>query len=303
MSDMYLVQPIQLTTASLLSTTAPDPTPNWVAGSYAKDAEVLYVGESGFPHRWISLVAANTSTPGTDATKWFDDGAGNKYAMFDAYNSSQTTQATGPLVVEVLPGAAFTTLALFNLSGTSVRCEVISSTGATLFDETKSLTQRNTASWSQYYFAGFSGRLTQAIFTGLPFAISGKVRITVTGSPAAIGRMVIGRQQILGCLEFGASPYITDYSRKEWNPDFGDYKWVVRDYSRGFRGTVWIDNAQLNKVWSTLIAVRAVPTLWVGSEDPEFSETLVTLGVMQDAPASINYPTKTLLNFTVEGLT
>jgi hypothetical protein len=303
MSDMYLVQPIQLTTASLLSTTAPDPTPNWVAGTYAKDAAVLYVGESGFPHRWISLVAANTSTPGTDATKWFDDGAGNKYAMFDAYNSSQTTQATGPLVVEVLPGAAFTTLALFNLSGTSVRCEVISSGGATLFDETKSLTQRNTASWSQYYFAGFAGRLTQAIFTGLPFAISGKVRITVTGSPAAIGRMVIGRQQILGCLEFGASPYITDYSRKEWNADFGDYKWVVRDYSRGFRGTVWIDNAQLNKVWSTLIAVRAVPTLWVGSEDPEFSETLVTLGVMQDAPASINYPTKTLLNFTVEGLT
>ena len=302
MSDMYLVQPIQLTTASLLSTTAPDPTPNWVAGSYAKDAEVLYVGKSGLPHRWISLVAANTATPGTDATKWLDAGAGNKYAMFDPYNSTQT-QANSPLVVEVLPGAVFTTLALFNLSGTSVRVEVISTGGATLFDETKSLTQRNTSRWSEYYTMGFSGRLTQAIFTGLPFAVTAKVRITVTGGVVGIGRMVIGRQQILGCLEFGASPFITDYSRKEWDADFGDYEWVVRDYSRGFRGTVWIDNAQLNKVWSTLIAVRAVPTLWVGSEDPEFSETLVTLGVMQDAPASINYPTKSLLNFTVEGLT
>jgi type III secretory pathway component EscR len=41
----------------------------------------------------------------------------------------------------------------------------------------------------------------------------------------------------------------------------------------------------------------------VGSEEAEFSETLVTLGVMQDAPMSISYPTKSLLNFTVEGLT
>jgi hypothetical protein len=305
MSDMYLVQPIQLTAANLLSTTAPEPTPAWVSGtSYAKDAMVIYTStKTGLLHGWLSLVDANTTTPGTDPTKWLDAGASNRHAMFDAYNSTQT-QANGSLVFEILPGAVYTTLALFNLTGTTVRLEMIDAANATIFDETKDLGARPTASWSEYYTLGFAGRLTQAIFNGMPFAPSAKVRITLTGeSVVGIGRMVVGRRQVLGCLEYGAQPFITDYSRKQWDADFGDYEWTVRDYSRGFRGTLWIDNAQLNRVWSTLIAVRAVPTLWVGSEDPEFSETLVTLGVMQDAPASINYPTKTLLNFTVEGLT
>lgn len=305
MSDMYLVQPIKLTAASLLSTTAPEPTPAWVSGtSYAKDAMVIHTSpKTGLLHAWISLVAANVATPGTDNLKWLDAGASNRHAMLDAYNSSQT-QSASPLVVEVLPGAVFTTLALFNLTGTSVRVQMIDASGATIFDETKSLSKRPTASWSQYYFEGFSGRLTQAIFNGMPFAPTAKLRITLTGdSTVGIGRMVVGRRQVLGCLEFGASPFITDYSRKQWDADFGDYEWTVRDYSRGFRGTAWIDNAQLNRVWATLIAVRAVPTLWVGSEDEQLSETLVTLGVMQDAPASINYPTKSLLNFTIEGLT
>lgn len=305
MSDMYLVQPIKLTPASLLSTTATEPAPAWVSGtSYAKDAAVIHTSpKDGLLHGWISLVAANTATPGTDDLKWADGGTANTHAMLDAYNSTQS-QAASPLVVEIRPGAVFTTLALFNLTGESVRVEMIDANNATIFDETKSLTQRKTASWSEYYFLGFGGRLTQAIFTGLPFSLSAKLRITLTGSgTVGIGRMVVGRKQVLGCLEFGAQPYITDYSRKEWDADFGDYEWVVRDYSRGFRGSAHIDNAQLNRVWATLISVRAVPTLWVGSEEAQFSETLVTLGVMQDAPASINYPTETLLNFTVEGLT
>jgi hypothetical protein len=303
MSQMYLVQPIQLTAAKLVSTTAVDTTPNWTAGSYHKDAAVLYTAADGLPHKWVSLVSSNTATPGTDSTKWLDMGAGNKYAMFDSYNSSQTT-ATSPLVVEVLPGAAFTTLALFNLTGGSVRVEVINSASAVIFDETKSLSQRKTANWTGYYFAGFGGRLSQVIFNGMPLGATNKVRITVTGSGTmGIGRMVIGRKQVLGILEHGAAPFITDYSRKEWDADFGDYTWVRRDFSRGFRGTVWVDNIQLNSVWSTLIAVRAIPTLWVGSDNDMYSETLVTLGVMQDAPVSINYATNSVLNFTIEGLT
>gem|GEM_PF-4495402 len=302
---MYLVQPIKLTPARLISTTAPEPTPAWVSGTaYAVDDAVLHTSpKTGLLHIWTSLMTANNATPGTDPTKWLDKGAGNRHAVLDAYNSSQTT-GTGPLVMEVLPGSVFTTLALFNLTCSSVRVEMIDSGGATLFDETKGTDKRQTASWSEYYFLGFGARLTQAIFTDMPFATSAKLRITIDGTgTVGVGRMVVGRKQVLGCVEYGVQPYITDYSRKEWDPDFGDYEWVVRDYSRGFRGTVHIDNAQLNRVWSTLISVRAVPTLWVGSEDEQFSETLVTLGVMKDAPASINYPTETLLNFTIEGLT
>jgi hypothetical protein len=56
-------------------------------------------------------------------------------------------------------------------------------------------------------------------------------------------------------------------------------------------------------VWLTILNARAKPTLYVVSDHPDFSETLVTLGVMQDVPASIEHLDHILLSFTVKGLT
>ncbi len=44
-------------------------TPHWVAGEYAIDVVVYHNG-----HIYTSLAALNTAEPGTDATKWHDDG-------------------------------------------------------------------------------------------------------------------------------------------------------------------------------------------------------------------------------------
>lgn len=301
---LYVVPSIALTPASLVSTTALASAINWLpATAYAKDARVLHPGSDGLPHVWVSLVASNTATPGTDESKWSDGGTDNRMALLDAFSSTRTTGAS-PLVITLRPGAAFTMAALFNLLGNQVRLEVLDSSGAVIFDETQDLQARDTKSWTDYFFNGFAGRRTQAIFKGLPFAVTGRVRITLTGTgTVGIGRAVMGRKQPLGYVKWGVSPYLTDYSRKEWNKDFGDYTWKVRDYSRGFRGSAVIKNDQLNRVWSILIAQRGVPALYVGSEDERFAETLVTLGVMQDSPASIDYVKESLLNFTVEGLT
>lgn len=301
---MYMVPPITITAGKLLTTNAPEPTPAWVQGTlYAADAQVSYPGKLGLQHNWISLVSANASVPGSDKLKWLDAGADNRHAMLDSYNSTQSL-AAGTLQFVIKPGAAFTNLALFNITGSAARVEVLSPSNQVIYDVTKSLTERKTASWSEYYFAGFEGRLTQAFFVGIPFSTQATVRVTVTGvGTVGVGRVVCGRRQDLGELEFGVGPYLTDYSRKTWDADFGDYEWTVRDFSRGFAGNLWVKNAQLNRVWASIIGIRAVPTLFVGSEDPNFSETLVTLGVLMEAKPSINYPTETVLNFSIEGLT
>lgn len=44
-------------------------TPHWVAGEYVIDVVVYHNG-----HTYTSLTALNTAEPGTDATKWHDDG-------------------------------------------------------------------------------------------------------------------------------------------------------------------------------------------------------------------------------------
>lgn len=304
--DFFMLHPIRLTAASLHSTTAPEPTPAWATGrAYDKDVVVLHPStKDGLQHLWVSLVAANTAVPGSDKLKWADGGAGNRHACLDAYSGTQTQQLDGPLVIELLPGAVTTTLAIFNLSGHSVRVQMINTLGDVIYDETKSLIYRRTSSWSEYFFAGFAERLTQLVFEGLPFAVSAKLRITVTGQGAlGVGRIVGGRMQSLGCLGYDCSPFLSDYSQKKWDPDFGDYEWQVRDFARGLRGTIEVKKPRLNRVWTTLIASRSMPTLFVGSIDPDYSETLVMLGVMTDMPLSIPYPTHSLLNFTIEGLT
>jgi hypothetical protein len=166
------------------------------------------------------------------------------------------------------------------------------------------LLKRPTASWTDYYFKGFGGRLTQALFKDLPFSFVARIRITLTGAgTVGIGRCVVGQRQDLGMLHKGAAPYFTDYSYQKWDPDFGDYEWTVRDFARGFRGRLTVSNESLNAVWSALIRARAKPTLYVGTDLPQYSETLVTLGVMEDIPASLDYEDHSLLNFTVKGLT
>lgn len=308
MSWLYAVKPATLTAAHVLSTTATDATPAWsastaAAGGYAKDAAVLAPGRGDLPHRFVSLVAANAAVPGTDKSKWADQGAGNRFAMLDAHNSTRTT-GTSPLVVTLRPGVAFAVLALFNLLGDRVRLEVLDAKGGVVFDQTQNLRSRKTVRWSDYYFAGFGSRRTQVVFTKIPLSFSNTVRITVTGGGVVgIGRVTMGRKHQLGEVEYGVTPFLTDYSRKEWDKDYGDYDWKVRDFSRGFRGSAVVKNAQLNSVWATLIELRAVPTLYVASEDERFAEALVTLGVMMDAPITIPYPEESLLNFTVEGLT
>lgn len=306
---MYMVAPIPLTEAKQTSTNAPISAPAWVEGTtYAKDAQVTHPGRDGLPHAWLSFVNDNTQTPGEppasgDALAWGDMGASNHVAHFDNYNSTQSL-ALDELQFVIKPGSVFTDFALFNIDGNTVRAEVIALNGDVIFDETKSMLQRKTASWSEYYFAGFDGRLTQAIFTGIPFSTTASVRVTITGiGSVGVGRVVCGRRVNLGKLELGVSPFINDYSRKEWDADFGDYEWTVRDFSRGFSGTLLVDNGQINSVWTSIISVRAVPTLFVGSEDERFSELLVTLGVLQEARPSITYPEQTLLTFQVEGLT
>lgn len=303
MSMMYMVDPIDFSAGQLISTTAVETLSTWTPGTYAVGAQVIYPDSTGFPRKWQSLVAANTATPGTDEAKWKDIGTANRVAMFDNKNRTQTT-ATTTLQVVMQPGRVVTNVGLFNLSGSSVRVEVLSATDQVIYDQSVNLTNRKTANFTQYYFGGFGARLTQAIFGGLPLSITAKIRVTVTGSgTVGIGRMVYGRRQDLGKVLMGAAPTFADYSREEWDPDFGDYEWTVRDFSRGFSGRMVAPRAQLNNVWLTIIGARAKPTLYVVSEHPDFSETLVTLGVMQDLPASIDHIDYTLLSFTVKGLT
>ena len=61
----------------------------WTAGSYSIGDQFYYSGVQ--PHRvYTSKVNTNTSIPGSDTTKWTNNGATDRWLMFDEYMESQS---------------------------------------------------------------------------------------------------------------------------------------------------------------------------------------------------------------------
>jgi hypothetical protein len=297
---MYAVSPIQFTPSMLVSTTALEPTPLWVSGtSYAKNAQVTWANSAGDIRKWISAVNSNTDTPGT-SDKWVDNGPCNKCAMFDSKISTQTIAAS-PLVVEFTTTDIISNLALLNLIGESVKIEMFSG-GVKVYEQTANLNESEILDWWDYYFLD-DAQITQALFDDLPLFYSPTIKITLTGTGnVAIGYTVFGSRFDLGCLSYGATSGIIDYSKKITD-EFGDTEFVKRAFADEFSGQVLVENSQLNGIKRKLRELRATPTLWVGIEDETFRETLVVFGWYRQHRIAINYPAHSLIDLEIEGLT
>jgi len=297
---MYVVKPIKFTPSMLVSTTALEPTPLWVSGtSYAKNAEVIHSDLDGNVRKWKSLVNSNTATPGT-SENWLDIGPCNKCAMFDSMISTQTVAAS-PLVVVLEPGDVISNLALLNMIGNEVTVEMLVD-GEVVYENTQSLQGAEIASWWDYYFVE-DEQISQITISDLPLFYAPQIRITVTGTGnVAVGHTVFGPRFEIGCLSLGATSGIIDYSKKITD-EFGTTEFVERAFADEFSGQVLVENSQLNSLKRKLRELRATPTLWVGTDDETYRETLVVFGWYRQHRIAINYPAHSLIDFEIEGLT
>lgn len=305
---MKLLKPAPYLPSMVIANTAPEPTAMWASGtSYAKDAKVLYpVSYPGYTvnHIFISLVSSNTSTPGTDATKWQDLGVCNKCAMFDRQVSTQTTGTTTFSVTIAAAPNFVDSIALLNLDGLTVRVTVTDA-GASppLFDQTYDLETSFVDDWYEYFFEPFVFR-DQLVITGLPLYLNAQIKVTINGTgTVGIGEFLYGILYTLGDYgtEQGATIGIIDYSRKDTDPDTGVVTFTERAYSKRMSATFLLDNTGLRNVQRLLADVRATPSVYIGSDDETY-EPLVVYGFYRDFSIDIAYPTRSLCRLEIEGL-
>jgi hypothetical protein len=297
---MYVVKPIPFKPAMLVSTTALEPTPLWVSGgSYSKNAEVTWPDPNGNVRKWKSLINHNTDTPGT-TEKWLNIGPCNKCAMFDNMVSTQTVAAS-PLAVVLEPGGVISNLALLNTIGNEVKVEMLVG-GEVVYENTQSLQVAEIASWWDYYFVE-DEQVSQITISDLPLFYAPQIRITITGAGSvAIGHTVFGPRFEIGSLSLGATSGIIDYSKKITD-EFGTTEFVERAFADELSGQVLVENSQLNSLKRKLRELRATPTLWVGTDNETYRETLVVFGWYRSHRIAINYPAHSLIDFDIEGLT
>lgn len=297
---MKVIKPVTVTDAMILSTNATEAYSAWLVGTtYAKNAKV----DHG-THYFNSLVNANTGNdPDTSPTFWENIGPDNKHAMFDGQVSTETTKATSPLTVTVACGIV-NSVGLIGLTGSSVTITVRDN-GASppVYTRTIRLDGTIITDWYMYFFEPFV-QLGEVVLTDLPPYLNGRITMTLSGGGAvAIGELIVGIVYSLGdeSLEQGATVGIIDYSRKDTDVDTGVTTFTRRAFSKRMSGQFLVDNVDMNGVQRILADIRAVPSVFIGSEDTTYAP-LVVYGFYRDFSIDIAYPTKSWCRVEVEGL-
>lgn len=298
---MKVIKPITFNaTTMLLSSNAVEAYAAWSAATtYAKDAIVDYD-----THYYISLVNSNTNNlpDVVGSTFWLLIGPDNRHAMFDGQVSTVTTSSS-PLLVTVQPGIV-NSLALVGLTGSDVTVE-LRDAGASppIYSRTINLDGTVLVDWYMYFFEPFV-QLGEVVLTDIPPYANGQITVTLTsGGNVAIGELIFGTVYELGIadLEQGAAVGIIDYSRKDTDPDTGATTFVRRAFSKRMSGQFLLNNSQINEVQRILADIRAVPSVFIGSEAEDYSP-LIVYGFYRDFSIDIAYATKSFCRLEVEGL-
>lgn len=298
---MKVIKPVTVTDAMILASNATEAYAAWSSvTTYAKDAKVDYG-----THYYISLVNSNLNNipDAVGSTAWAFLSPDNKHAMFDGQVSTETTKATSPLTVTVACGIV-NSVGLIGLTGSSVTITVTDN-GASppVYTRTVGLDGTIITDWYMYFFEPFV-QLGEVVLTDLPPYLNGRITMNLSGGGAvAIGELIIGTVYTLGdeALDQGASIGIIDYSRKDTDPDTGVTTFTRRAFSKRMSGQFLVDNVDMNGVQRILADIRAVPSVFIGSEDTTYAP-LVVYGFYRDFSIDIAYPTKSWCRVEVEGL-
>lgn len=298
---MQLIKPFTYVESMLSSTTATEAYSAWSSGTtYALNAYVTYNSRI-----YQSLQASNLNhQPDTSSAWWLDTGPDNRHAMFDNQVSTSTT-ATTSLTVVLNPGA-IDALALINVVADTVTITVRDGPGGTIvYEYTAGLSGVSVSDWYQYFFFDPLLKRTQIVFKQIPPYVNANVTLVFTaasGQPVSCGACVFGNLSDIGDTQYGATASIIDYSTKDTDA-FGTTTFVKRAYSKRMSAEVFVDNSQLNRIYTLFAAIRATPVVWIGSDDPVFQEPLIIYGFYRDFSINISYPQNSMCSVEVEGLT
>jgi hypothetical protein len=296
---MQVIKPIIFLDSQLISTTAVETYPTYAAGTtYAIDAFVVYLNKV-----YQSLQASNTGhTPDSSPTFWQYISVGNKQAMFDSEVSTQTT-ATTSLTTVVAPAVIINSLAYLELQGTQLQVEVRDGAGGTIvYNKTIALDNTIILDWYMYFFEPYNPK-TEVILSDVPPYLNARITTTLTGSSGStvkIGSMIYGTVYKLGTTQYGVSSGIRDYSVKQTD-DFGNTTFLQRAFSRRMEANVFMNNTALAFNQRLLASLRAVPAVWIGSTEDNFSPITV-FGYYRDFNIDISYPTFSLCRIEIEGV-
>lgn len=278
---------------------------NTIQVSATAGGGAINITTTGSGTHTVQTNALNYGNAITDTDYWLDVGPMNKWAMFDNYNTSQTSRSSN-IEVQIAPGTRVDTVALLNLSGaSSVRIQA--NNGSTYYDQTYSLSE--TAFADDWYAGTYS-----ETFYKNRFAVSNitpnsgtTLTITISGSGTVYcGSCIVGLSKDIGDAEYGAEIGIDDYSLIS-RDDYGTLTITERDYNDRGDFTLFVPKEKNAAILSLITSYRADPVLWLMVPDDDVVGDWDGPGIIYGIPTSfkslIRQPSHVWYNLEITGLT
>lgn len=286
---MIVVPPLQIDSTNLVTASCTIPEPDasqgevvWVSGAaHAVGVQRVTLDN----HRKYECLTAHSGSavlPKNDPINWKDIGATNRHAMFDRGRNAQSIGPVGgPLVAKVTPGIRVNALFLGRLAASYATVSM--HVGATLvYTRVLPLMQRNTKSWSTYYFGGFK-QLRSVLLLDLPVYAGASVTVSLdNGSlPARCAAMVVGRSGFIGDAEWGGVNDQLVFGGFE-RDDYGNAALLDRRVLPTTSQTLQLDKDDVNAVLDLREQCEKLPAVYSGMGDKTadgFAEMFLIYGV------------------------
>jgi hypothetical protein len=249
----------------------------------------------------VGSTTINGCAPVTNAIYWARADSTNRWRMHDASVSTQTTDVTSISNVYKAKGR-INSVALLNLDCASVVITATDAVDGVVYDQTFSVVADSGIQDWYAYFTEPIIRKTEFLIDDLPIYADLSISVTLsasTGDTVKCGVCVLGTMLDAGGTQYGMSVGIQDYSVKA-RDSFGNYFVVERAFNRRVSMQVLVENASVDALVNILAAYRAVPVVYIG--DDGFGSSIV-FGFYKDFGITIAYPSVSLCNIELEGLT
>ena len=247
-----------------------------------------------------SVADANTGAPLTDATKWQQVGATNRWAFADDVIGTVSRSAS-PMRVVLKPGPV-SGIGFLELQGRTLRVTGKTDTGGTVvYDKTIDLDGTTITSFYDWFFEDFA-QLTDLVLTDLPSQFYGlelTLELTSSVGNCSMGVAKPGKLHEIGRTRSGASAGIVSASTKERNP-FGGLQIVKRTPSKRGDFSVVTLKSDFSRIHRLLSSIDGELCFFIGTDEPGYEPFLI-YGIYRDFSVAVEYVSHHLLAITTEG--
>ena len=294
MSTVSAIVPQPITTAKLISSTAPEADyPVWdKAKTYAVgdrcivlDTHRIYeCSRASNTGKDPTDVRNRTGASATDAPWWFDFGPTNRWAMFDGDVSTQTVVPTS-LTVVLRPGL-FNSAYLAGIDADNALIVVRDKAGGDVVDTRNvRLEESAPADYDEYFWMPYRPQ-TDLLITGIEQYAKAEISVTLSkgGGDVKCSFMAVGDMRVVGRTLTGVKIKPRSFSYVDLDK-YGRLTTVRRPATVDMSLTALVDPVEADRVIDMSKDLLDMVAVWIGSELPGYR----SLRVVGRADSSMEY--------------